>query len=86
MFGPQAIDPEIAAEYPPIPRLIRSYLNINSKLEILVYQFLNVFEKAFEIAGIGTTLVSTIVLKDYVSDIKEAREEAAQRLKKEKEK
>lgn len=85
MFGPNAIDPEIAAEYPPIPKMIfKAYLNPESSSGTLMYKFVDVFEKAFEVIGIGATVVGTLLLNDYITDIKLAKEEARKRLKNEK--
>lgn len=75
MFGPNAIDPEIAAEYPRIPKAIMGFLKMNgdSSPSSLIYKFLDVFEKVLDVAGIGASAIGMFMLKEYVSGQKEAK-------------
>jgi hypothetical protein len=74
MFGPNAIDPEIAAEYPRIPKSIMRSLGIqyDTSTSSILYATLDVFEKAVDVAGMGACTVGMIILKEYISSQKEA--------------
>lgn len=69
MFGPNAIDPEIAAEYPRIPKYIMKLLKMDksSSTFSILYASLDVFEKAMDVAGMGACTVGIFILKEYVS-------------------
>lgn len=72
MFGPNAIDPEIAAEYPRIPKSIMNYLGLESSPSSMLYVTLDVFEKAMDVAGMGASAIGMFILKEYVTSQKEA--------------
>lgn len=85
LFGPQAADSEVAANYPHITKVIHFALSIGSEtISLAVYRFLDVFEKGFEIAGLGAMCMGIFILKEYVTDMKKAREEAHERFEREK--
>lgn len=74
MFGPNAIDPEISAEYPRIPKSIMRFLGVayDTPTPSILYATLDVFEKAMDVAGMGACAIGMFILKEYVSSQKEA--------------
>lgn len=81
MFGPNAIDPDVAMAYPPIPKAVMYYLGYGNSASYL-FRAMDLFEKSMDVAGIGACVVGLFVVKEYVSSQVEAKKQAASKSKK----
>ena len=81
-FGPNAHDADVAAMYPRIPKAIAIALSPNdTSVKMLVFRVCDVFEKVFDIVGLGASTAGVFFLNEYVQSRKEAALEAMDKSK-----
>jgi hypothetical protein len=78
-FGPKSIYPEAAAAYPPIPRLLIAVAGLKGGTAESVLTVLDLIEKGVDVVGIGSLLVTVVVMREYAMESKELKKEQQKR-------